>query len=122
MNYPDQSDNPARQALTRAVDRAIANGSPVVVNVPIPEQSEPQRIARWESKGGKYWVDLYFNPCFHLANGTDVVDAHYRGDGCGGGVDGQTIEEAIASMQSRVDRGYFQADANKTPMHRVEIR
>lgn len=34
MNYPNQSDNPARQALTRAVDRAIANGSPVVVNVP----------------------------------------------------------------------------------------
>jgi hypothetical protein len=32
MNYPNQKDNPARQALTRAVDRAIANGSPVVVN------------------------------------------------------------------------------------------
>ena len=33
MNYSNQKDNPARQALTRAVDRAIANGSPVVVNV-----------------------------------------------------------------------------------------
>jgi hypothetical protein len=33
MNYPNQNDNPARQALTRAVDRAIVNGSPVVVNV-----------------------------------------------------------------------------------------
>lgn len=88
----------------------------------IPEQSEPKLIARWESKGGKYWVDLFFNPCFHLANGTDMVDAHYQGQGCGGSVDGQTIEETIASMQARVDRGYFQADANKTPMHRVEIR
>ena len=90
----------------------------------IPDQSEPKLIARWESRGGKYWVNLYFNPCFHLANGTDIVDAHYRGDGCGGGVDGvQTEAEAIAAMQTRhVDRGYFQADANKTPMHRVEVR
>jgi hypothetical protein len=89
----------------------------------IPEQAEPKRIARWESRGGRYWVDLYFNPCFHLANGTDVVDAHYRGIGCGGGVDGVSTEaEAIAAMQQRyVDRGYFQADANKTPMHRVEV-
>ena len=47
----------------------------------IPEQSEPKLLARWESRGGKYWINLYFNPCFHLANGTDVVDAHYRGDG-----------------------------------------
>jgi hypothetical protein len=87
----------------------------------IPEQSEPKLIARWESRGGKYWVNLYFNPCFHLANGTDIVDAHYRGDGCGGSVNGQTEIEAIADMQMRVDRGYFQADANKTPMHRVEV-
>ena len=85
----------------------------------IPEQSEPKLIARWESRGGKYWVNLFFNPCFHLCNGTDVVDAHYRGDNCGGPVDGQTEAEAITTMQIRVDRGYFQADANKTPMHRV---
>jgi hypothetical protein len=87
----------------------------------IPEQTEPKRIARWESKGGKYWVDLYFNPCFHLANGTDVIDAHYRGDNCSGPV--TCIDEltAIIAMQARVDRGYFQADANKTPMHRVKV-
>jgi hypothetical protein len=87
----------------------------------IPEQTEPKRIARWESRGGKYWVDLFFNPCFHLCNGTDVVDAHYRGDNCSGPVNGQTELEAIADMQQRVDRGYFQADANKTPMHRVDV-
>jgi len=89
----------------------------------IPEQSEPKLIARWESRGGKYWVNLYFNPAFHLCNGTDIVDAHYRGDNCSGGVDGvKTESEAIAAMQSRyIDRGYFQADANKTPMHRVEV-
>jgi hypothetical protein len=36
MNYPNQKDNPARQALTRAVDRAIAAGAPVYVNEPAP--------------------------------------------------------------------------------------
>ena len=87
----------------------------------IPEQSEPKLIARWESRGGKYWVNLYFNPAFHLANGTDMVDAHYCDDRSGGPVDGQTESEAIAAMQTCVDRGYFQADANKTPMHRVEV-
>ena len=88
----------------------------------IPEQSEPKHIARWESRGGKYWIDLFFNPAFHLCNGQTVVDAHYRGDGCGGSVDGvKTESEAIAAMQARVDRGYCQADANKTPMHRVEV-
>ena len=87
----------------------------------IPEQNEPKLIARWESRGGKYWVDLYFNPAFHLANGTDMVDARYRGDNCSGPVDGQTESEAIVAMQTRVDRGYFQADANKTPMHRVDV-
>ena len=87
----------------------------------IPEQSEPKHIARWESRGGKYWVDLFFNPCFHLCNGTDVVDAHYRGDNCSGPVAAQTESEAITAMQARIDRGYFQADANKTPMHRVEV-
>lgn len=89
----------------------------------IPEQSEPKLIARWESRGGKYWIDLYFNPCFHFCDGTSAVDAHYRGRGCGGGVDGVTTEnEAIAAMQAQIDRGYFQADANKTPMHRVEVK
>lgn len=89
----------------------------------IPEQNEPKHIARWESRGGKYWVDLFFNPCFYCCDGTTAVDAHYRGAGCGGPVDGvQTEAEAIAAMQTRyVDRGYFQADANTTPMHIVEV-
>lgn len=34
MNYPNQSENPARIALTRAVNQAMANGSPVYVNQP----------------------------------------------------------------------------------------
>jgi hypothetical protein len=34
MNYPDQTKNPARQALNRAVNCAIAEGSAVFVNQP----------------------------------------------------------------------------------------
>lgn len=84
--------------------------------------TQKRHIARWESRGGKYWVDLYFDPCFTLANGETIVDAHYRGDGCGGSVDNvSTVDEAITAMQLRVDHEYFQADANKTPMHRVEV-
>ena len=82
---------------------------------------QKKRIARWESRGGKYWVDLFFDPCFTLANGQTVVDAHYRGEGCGGGITAQTETEAIAAVQAQIDRGYFQADANKTPTHRVEV-
>jgi nicotinamidase-related amidase len=45
MNYPNQKDNPARQALTRAVDKAIAEGAPVYVNEPAKIQSILRRTA-----------------------------------------------------------------------------
>jgi hypothetical protein len=76
-------------------------------------------IARWESRGGKYWVELMYNPAFRLANGTVVISAHYQGGGCGGGIAATSEDNAIATMQSRIDAGCFQADANKTPMRRV---
>ena len=43
MKYPNPSDNPARQALTRAVNKAIAAGAPVYVNKPAPA---PVTLAR----------------------------------------------------------------------------
>lgn len=76
-------------------------------------------IARWESRGGKHWVNLYFNPEFKLANGSVVVDAHYRGNGCGGGIQANTAEDAIIKMEARIAAGGFQPDAAKTPMKRV---
>lgn len=76
-------------------------------------------IARWESRSGKHWVDLYFNPAFKLANGQTITSAHYKGVDCGGGLSASTPESAIAELQRRVDTGYFQPDANKTPMKRV---
>jgi hypothetical protein len=77
-------------------------------------------IARWESRSGKHWVDLYFNPAFKLADGRIVTDAHYRGVNCMGSVKGSTPDEAILEMENRVRVGYFQPDANKTPMKRVK--
>jgi hypothetical protein len=86
----------------------------------VKAKDEERKIARWESKTGKYWVDLYFNPAFKLANGQTVVDAHYRGDSSGGGIQASTEAEAITAMQQRIDRGGFQPDASKTPMRRVK--
>lgn len=77
-------------------------------------------IARWESRSGKHWVNLYFNPAFKLADGHIVADAHYEGIGCGGSIAASTESEAIAAMETRVASGYFQPDANKTPMKRVK--
>lgn len=76
-------------------------------------------IARWESRSGKYWVNLYFNPEFKLADGRIIPNAHYKGVDCGGGLAAATPEDAIAQMQTRVASGYFQPDANKTPMKRT---
>lgn len=66
-------------------------------------------IARWESRSGKHWAELYH----------DGTAAFYRGVGCGGnlGVIGEA--EAVAEMQRKVDSGYFLPDSAKTPMKRV---
>jgi hypothetical protein len=67
-------------------------------------------LARWESKSGKHWVDLI----------------QYESGGFGYSAPGQSGTlargedvEAISEIQRRVDLGYFQPDANKTPMKRV---
>ena len=52
MNYPDQSKNPARQALTRAVNKALADGAPVYVNQPAIEY-------QMDAQGGFYAADTY---------------------------------------------------------------
>lgn len=40
MNYPNPKNNPARQVLTRAVNRAVTEGYPVFVNQSV-EEFEP---------------------------------------------------------------------------------
>jgi uncharacterized protein YbcC (UPF0753/DUF2309 family) len=52
VNYPDQSKNPARQALTRTVNKAIADGAPVYINQPAIEY-------QMDAQGGFYAADTY---------------------------------------------------------------
>jgi hypothetical protein len=69
------------------------------------------RIARWESRGGAYVVELYKQ---------DGSGFSYRGTGCGGYLGNDWTEaEVLEAFQARVDSGYFQPDANKTPMKRT---
>jgi hypothetical protein len=79
-------------------------------------------IARWESRSGKHYVELFYNPEFKLADGRIVIDAHYRAPHAGGGITATSREDAIAKMEARVASGYFQPDANRTPMKRVTLR
>jgi hypothetical protein len=66
-------------------------------------------IARWESRSGKHWAELYH----------DGTAATYKGNDCGGCFGALDVATAITMMQSRVDSGYFLPDSAKTPMHRV---
>ena len=73
--------------------------------------SDRNVIARWESVSEKHHVTLHRDQWGHS----------YDAPGAGGSLGkGLSDEEAIAEMQSRVDKGYFQPDANKTPMKRKE--
>jgi hypothetical protein len=70
------------------------------------------REARWESRGGKYWVELLHGP----------YDYHYRcQDGCGSVCNPNApVEAALTVMQSKLDRGMFLPDSAKLPMKRVD--
>ena len=72
-------------------------------------------VAQWESRGGRYKLTLERRT---LDNGFSFLC--YEGDGCGGGFDLDTTnEQAINELQEKVNRGYFQPDANKTIMKRI---
>jgi hypothetical protein len=64
-------------------------------------------IARWESKRGKDWVEVYEHALGYC----------YEGNGCGGWFADITRDEAIASIADRVERGEF--CSQKSPMRKV---
>jgi IMP dehydrogenase/GMP reductase len=66
-------------------------------------------IARWESKSGKYWVEVT----------RKEWGVSYEAPRATGSLGKVTDTEALEEMQKRVDMGYFQPDANKIPMKRV---
>jgi hypothetical protein len=67
-------------------------------------------VARWESKSGKHWVEL---------TRSEYGVSYSAPQACGTFAKDATDAEAIADMAQRVALGYFQPDANKTPMKRV---
>ena len=48
-------------------------------------------IARWQTRGGRYWLELYKTP--------HPRDYRYRGDNCGGGFTARTDGAAVARME-----------------------
>ena len=66
-------------------------------------------IAKWTSRSGKHTAELY----------RTESGFKYTGNGCGGYLAATTEHEAITDLERRVTNGYFQPDANMTPMRRV---
>jgi hypothetical protein len=64
-------------------------------------------VATWTSRKGAHSVRL-----FHV----DGTYYHYRGEGSSGAFHADSLDAAIAAMQSRIDHGGYQPDRNKTPM------
>ena len=62
-------------------------------------------LRRWESRGGKYWVEL----------SEDKWGYSYTGSGSGGCF----RHDGLPDFLARIERGDFQADANTTPMREV---
>lgn len=63
-------------------------------------------LARWESKGGKYWVEVY----------SDERGQTYHSDDGGGNLGNIGEDAAIEQVEKRVLRGDFLPDRAKTPM------
>jgi len=68
---------------------------------------EKTLVARWESKSGKHYAELY----------RDDWGYCYKANGAGGNLGSVPEADAIASIERRVND--FQPDANKTPMRRT---
>jgi hypothetical protein len=73
-----------------------------------------QTVARWESRSGKHYVDLYLNT---LDSGLTYYG--YESKGCMGTFEPVTEEVAVGRVQGMVDAGYFQPDRLLNPMKRV---
>ena len=67
-------------------------------------------LARWQSRSKKHWVEL----------SQTEHGFKYTAPDCGGYLAAQARLGAVEELQAKVDSGYFQPDANKTPMHRTD--
>ena len=56
----------------------------------------PKLLTRWESRGGKYWFELY------VENYNDKPSYFYKGEGCGGNLGTITEKDAYARAQELI--------------------
>jgi hypothetical protein len=68
-------------------------------------------IAKWESRSGKHWVQLIKQGSGYSYTSPDA------GGSLGSNV--TTDAQAIQALADKVLTGYFQPDANTTPMQRT---
>jgi hypothetical protein len=68
-----------------------------------------QIIARWESKSGKHYAELY----------EDRWGFGYTSNKAGGFLGSISRGTALEIMNGKIVMGYFQPDKNKTPMKQV---
>ena len=89
-----------------------------LLDTPSPVQSNPSRdyaegetktIARWESRSGKHYVDLW----------RGRWGPSYDSPGASGSMGNITDAQAIAEIERKLSWGMFQPDKAKTPMRRV---
>jgi antirestriction protein len=116
--YGDDDPEPTDESKKAKKEDAIGGGSYPPGENPMKEpeaemaQTEDKKVvARWESKSGKHWVEL----CQYDDGGFG-----FRSPDSGGVMAGKTMEDALAELQKKIDAGYFQPDAAKTSMKRVE--
>ena len=69
-------------------------------------------LARWESRSGKWWVDLFRDRGSYYT---------YKGVDCMGSLGVlPSPEYAVGVMETKVASGHFQPDAARTNMRRVD--
>jgi hypothetical protein len=70
-------------------------------------------VGRWESRGGKYWVELH----------RGSFDYYFWSNNSSGSIGNPNMPEhgAVTVMQSMLDRGEFLPDKAKAPMRRVDV-
>ena len=93
----------ARQRALHAIEQAPDGVSTVL-------------IARWESVRGRWWLELEVTI---LADRTAVYG--YSADRAGGSFGPADFDGAYDELTWRVERGYYQPDANVTPMRPVAL-
>lgn len=86
-------------------------GDTIAVPLQSLQDNTQHVIAEWQSRGGKFMVTLFRDMTGYTYTATDA-------GGNLGSCDSDAV--AIAAMETRIAVGYFQADANKTPMKRTK--